>query len=144
MQSHILTGNSYQELPSCIRQASPKGRKPPSNEHESDDGGGGKQPSKKRRGAEQEKSKTGDHERLNNPEPVAAWAIDYDTYKSKFAGKNLKKCVKWGDCYMCVRYFTVGYCFDNRFNIAAHVAKQSDIPSDKKAAFAAFCKLCNP
>eukprot|EP00978_Attheya_sp_CCMP212_P008140 scaffold18954_cov36-Attheya_sp.AAC.1 len=70
MQSHILIRNFYQELPSCIRQASPKG-------HESDDGGG-KQPSKKRRGAEQGKSQTGDHERLNNPEPVAAWAIDYD------------------------------------------------------------------
>eukprot|EP00978_Attheya_sp_CCMP212_P017938 scaffold48447_cov36-Attheya_sp.AAC.1 len=58
MHSHILTGNFYQELPSCIRQASPKGRKPPSNEHESNDGGG-KQTSKKRRGAEQGKSQTG-------------------------------------------------------------------------------------
>jgi hypothetical protein len=145
MQSHILTGNFYQELPSCIRQASPKGRKTPTTGHESDDDGG-KQPSKKRRGTEQGKSQngSGEQERINNPEPVQAWKVDYETYKSKFAGKNLKKRVKWGDCYMCVRYFTVGYCFENCFNIATHVAKQSDIPTEKKAAFAAFCKLCNP
>jgi hypothetical protein len=147
MQSHILTGNFYQELPSCIRQASPKGRKLPSNGDESDDGGGKNKSSsnKKRRGTEQGKSQPGaESERINNPEPVQAWKIDYETYKSKFAGKNLKKRVKWGDCYMCVRYFTVGYCFENCFNIATHVTKQSDIPTEKKAAFAAFCKLCNP
>jgi hypothetical protein len=145
MQSNILTGNFYQELPSCIRQASSKSARKSQganfSDSESDDGGGKKRSKKTKASAGKS---TADDRQIKNPDPVSAWTVDLDTYKAKFAGKNLKKRVKWGDRHMCVRYFTVGHCFDDCFNLLSHVKKQSDIPADKKSAFTAFHKLCHP
>jgi hypothetical protein len=140
MQSDILTGNFYQELPTCIRHAAPKAasRKSISADSDSDDEVATKRSKKS-------KKSSGDGRQVQNPDQIQDWIVPLDIYKSKFAGKNLKKRVQWGkDRFMCVRFHTLGYCFDDCYNQVSHVLKKSEIPADKQTAFGAFCKLCNP
>ena len=98
MQSNILTGNFYQELPSCICQASSKSARKSqgSNFNDSDSDDGGRKKRSKKSKALAAKSTTEDRQ-IKNPDPVPEWTVDLDTYKAKFAGKNLKKRVKWGN-----------------------------------------------
>jgi hypothetical protein len=141
MQSDILTGNFYQELPTCIRQhAVPKAasRKSAAADSDSDDEVASKRSKKP-------KKSSGDGRQVQNPDQIQDWIVPIDVFRSKFAGKNLKKRVLWGkDRFMCVRFHTLGYCFDDCYNQVSHVLKKSEIPADKQTAFGAFCKLCNP
>eukprot|EP00978_Attheya_sp_CCMP212_P032934 scaffold130593_cov52-Attheya_sp.AAC.1 len=103
MQSDILTGNFYQELPSCIRQAaSPKGsRKSTIADSDSNEEGATKRSKKP-------KKSNGEGRQVQNPDQIQDWVVSTNIYKSKFAGKNLKKHVKWEkDRFMCVRFHTL-------------------------------------
>eukprot|EP00978_Attheya_sp_CCMP212_P014607 scaffold37341_cov51-Attheya_sp.AAC.3 len=125
------------ELPSCIRHAaSPKGsRKSTAADSDSDDEGAMKRSKKP-------KKSSGEGSQVQNPDQIQDWVVSADIYKSKFAKKKLKKRVKWEkDRFMCVRFHTLGYCFDDCYNQSSHVLMKSEISADKQTAFGAFCKL---
>eukprot|EP00978_Attheya_sp_CCMP212_P000517 scaffold1034_cov53-Attheya_sp.AAC.1 len=130
----------HTKFPSCIRHAasSKTTRKSTAADSNSDDEGAMKLSKKP-------KKSSGDGRQVQNPDQTQDWVVSTDIYKSKFAGKILKKRVKWEkDRFMCVRFHTLGYCFDDSYNQSSHVLKKSEIPADKQTAFGAFCKLCNP
>ncbi len=136
---HILNSSLMIDLPPIFTDANPshtKGTIAPTAAAGGQQQQGGENRGKKRKecnGTEAAK------QYIKNENMIEEFKIkETENWKKDFASKNAKDRPKWNDkCWVCVRWFTKGDCFNECNNKDSHVGT-NDVPVDKKAAYTKF------
>lgn len=133
----VLMDQLVVSLPSCL---TPTMRKPSENEGGDEAQNSPRRKKKKVKDDEDKNSKT--KKVVNHHAPASFRLLAGENYKSTFANKHVEDRVIWeGNCKMCPRWNTLGYCFDDCKHKASHVPGD-EIPVDKKAAYDEFLVIC--
>jgi len=124
-------------LPSCLN---PTLRKPPEDDDESEEP---KSPRRKKKKVKDDEDKTSKNRKVvNHHAPASFRLLEGESYKNTFANKHVDARPMWGgNCKMCPRWNTLGYCFADCKHKDSHVSGD-DIPTDKKAAYDEYLAIC--
>ena len=124
-------------LPSCLN---PTLRKPPEDDDESEEP---KSPRRKKKKVKDDEDKTSKNRKVvNHHAPASFRLLEGESYKNTFANKHVDARPMWdGNCKMCPRWNTLGYCFADCKHKDSHVSGD-DIPANKKAAYDEYLVIC--
>ena len=80
-------------------------------------------------------------QKITNEKTIDKWIVSHDQYAKYIAGTNIQARPKLNNTYVCPRFHSRGYCFEDCKNVSIHVSSHS-LSTNVQKEYKSFIKQC--